>query len=214
MKEETQETQETQEPQIEETQEPKIEETQIEEPQIEEPQIEETKIEVRNAQEIKDGFLSVEVKGLYGNDFCQYIFDPKTEQNEKLLEALKGVDVKPYVVDIEALKTAKHSELKAQMVAKRDVLTCHYDGDDFDCNTNAQNNINSLILFTETSKTDAIVTIRSSNETTHVFNKEQLHELSSLMVKAVNDLYTEYWVLKDNLSKAKCEEDIKSINWS
>lgn len=181
---------------------------------FQETQIEETKIEVRNAQEIKDGFLSIEVKGLYGNEFCQYIFDPKTEQNEKLLEALKGVDVKPYVVDLEALKTAKHAELKAQMVAKRDALTCHYDGDEFDCNTNAQNNINSLILFTETSKTDAIVSIRSSNETTHVFNKEQLHELSSLMVKAVNDLYTEYWVLKDNLSKAKCEEDIKSINWS
>ena len=182
--------------------------------ELQEPQIEETKIEVQNAQEIKDGFLSVEVKGLYGDEFCQYIFDPKTEQNEKLLEALKGVDVKPYVVDLEALKTAKHTELKAQMVAKRNVLTCHYDGDDFDCNTDAQNNMNSLILFTETSKTDAIVSIRSSNETTHVFNKEQLHELSSLMVKAVNDLYTEYWVLKDNLSKAKCEEDIKSINWS
>jgi hypothetical protein len=172
------------------------------------------KLEIKNAQEIKDGFLSVEVKNLYGDEFCQYIFDPKTEQNEKLLEALKGVDVKPYVVDIEALKTAKHAELKAQMVAKRDALTCYYDGDEFDCNTNAQNNINSLILFTETSKTDAIVSIRSSNETTHVFNKEQLHELSSLMVKAVNDLYAEYWVLKDNLSKAKCEEDIKSINWS
>ena len=190
------------------------EEVQEEIQDFQEPQIEETKIEVRNAQEIKDGFLSIEVKGLYGNDFCQYIFDPKTEQNEKLLEALKGVDVKPYVVDLEALKTTKHSELKAQMVAKRDALTCHYDGDEFDCNTSAQNNINSLILFTETSKTDAIVSIRSSNETTHVFNKEQLHELSSLMVKAVNDLYTEYWVLKDNLSEAKCEEDIKSINWS
>lgn len=177
---------------------------------VEEPK----KLEIKNAQEIKNGFLSVEVKNLYGDDFCQYIFDPKTEQNEELLELLKTADINPYVVDIEALKTAKHAELKAQMVAKRDALTCYYDGDEFDCNTNAQNNINSLILFTETSKTDAIVSIRSSNETTHVFNKEQLHELSSLMVKAVNDLYAEYWVLKDNLSKAKREEDIKSINWS
>ena len=83
--------------------------------ELQETQIEETKIEVQNAQEIKDGFLSVEVKGLYGDEFCQYIFDPKTEQNEKLLEALKSVDVKPYVVDLEALKTAKHSELKTQM---------------------------------------------------------------------------------------------------
>lgn len=182
--------------------------------ETQETQIEETKIEVRNAQEIKDGFLSVEVKGLYGNDFCQYIFDPKTEQNEKLLEALKGVDVKPYVVDIEALKTAKHSELKAQMVAKRDVLTCHYDGDEFDCNTNAQNNINSLLLFAETMKDDATVSIRSSNETTHNFTKAQLNELSALMVQAVNTLYAQYWELKDTLSKATTAEEVNAIAWS
>lgn len=186
-----------------------------EEPQeTQEPQIEETKIEVRNAQEIKDGFLSIEVKGLYGSYFCQYIFDPKTEQNEKLLEALKGVDVEPYVVDIDALKTAKHSELKAQMVAKRNVLTCHYDGDDFDCNTNAQNNINSLLLFAETMKDDATVGIRSSNEATHNFTKAQLNELSALMVQAVNTLYAQYWELKDALAKATTAEEVNAIAWS
>lgn len=206
MKEETQETQ------IEETQE--TQETQEEPQELQETQIEETKIEVRNAQEIKDGFLSVEVKGLYGNDFCQYIFDPKTEQNDKLLEALKGVDVKSYVVDIEALKTAKHAELKAQMVAKRDVLTCYYDGDEFDCNTNAQNNINSLLLFAETMKDDATVSIRSSNEATHNFTKAQLNELSALMVQAVNTLYAQYWELKDALSKATTAEEVNAIAWS
>ena len=202
LKNEQEETQETQETQIEETQD------------FQEPQIEETKIEVRNAQEIKDGFLSVEVKGLYGNDFCQYIFDPKTEQNEKLLEALKGIDVKPYVVDIEALKTAKHSELKARMVAKRDALTCYYDGDEFDCNANAQNNINSLLLFAETMKDDATVSIRSSNEATHNFTKVQLNELSALMVQAVNTLYAQYWELKDALAKATTAEEVNAIAWS
>ena len=190
------------------------EEVQEEPQEPQETQIEETKIEVRNAQEIKDGFLSIEVKGLYGNDFCQYIFDPKTEQNEKLLEALKGVDVKPYVVDIEALKTAKHSELKAQMVAKRNALTCHYDGDEFDSNTNAQNNINSLLLFAETMKDDATVSIRSSNEATHNFTKVQLNELSALMVQAVNTLYAQYWELKDALSKATAAEEVNAIAWS
>lgn len=185
--------------------------------ELQETQIEETKIEVRNAQKIKDGFLSVEVKGLYGNDFCQYIFDPKTEQNEKLLEALKGVDVKPYVVDIEALKTAKHAELKAQMGVKRNTLTCYYDGDDgdeFDCNTDAQNNINSLLLFAETMKDDATVSIRSSNETTHNFTKAQLNELSALMVQAVNTLYAQYWELKDALAKATTAEEVNAIAWS
>lgn len=181
---------------------------------FQETQIEETKIEVRNAQEIKDGFLSIEVKGLYGNDFCQYIFDPKTEQNEKLLEALKVVDVKPYVVDIEALKTAKHVELKAQMVAKRDALTCYYDGDEFDCNTNAQNNINSLLLFAETLKDDETVSIRSSSEATHNFTKVQLNELSALMVQAVNTLYAQYWEFKDALAKATTAEEVNAIAWS
>lgn len=194
MKEEIQETQEPQE--------------------LQEAQIEETKIEVRNAQEIKDGFLSVEVKGLYGNDFCQYIFDPKTEQNEKLLEALKGVDVKPYVVDLEALKTAKHSELKVQMGVKRNTLTCYYDGDEFDCNTDAQNNINSLLLFAETMKDDATVSIRSSNEATQNFTKAQLNELSALMVQAVNTLYAQYWELKDALAKATTAEEVNAIAWS
>ena len=182
--------------------------------EIQETQIEETKIEVQNAQEIKDGFLSVEVKGLYGNDFCQYIFDPKTEQNEKLLEALKGVDVKPYVVDIEALKTAKHAELKAQMGVKRNTLTCYYYGDEFDCNTDAQNNINSLLLFAETMKDDATVSIRSSNEATHNFTKVQLNELSALMVQAVNTLYAQYWELKDALAKATTAEEVNAIAWS
>ena len=203
MKEEIQDFQDFQD--FQEPQEPQ-------EPQ--ETQIEETKIEVRNAQEIKDGFLSVEVKGLYGNDFCQYIFDPKTEQNEKLLEALKAVDVKPYVVDIEALKTAKHTELKAQMVTKRDALTCYYDGDEFDCNTNAQNNINSLLLFAETMKDDATVSIRSSNEATHNFTKVQLNELSALMVQAVNTLYAQYWELKDALAKATTAVEVNAIAWS
>ena len=193
---------------IQDFQEPK--ETQ----ELQETQIEETKIEVRNAQKIKDGFLSVEVKGLYGNDFCQYIFDPKTEQNDKLLEALKGVDVKPYVVDIEALKTAKHAELKAQMGVKRNTLTCYYDGDEFDCNTDAQNNINSLLLFAETMKDDATVSIRSSNEATHNFTKVQLNELSALMVQAVNTLYAQYWELKDALAKATTVEEVNAIAWS
>lgn len=62
-------------------------------------EFQETKLEVRNVQEIKDGFLSIEVKGLYGDDFCQYIFDPKTEQNEELLELIKTTEITPYVVE-------------------------------------------------------------------------------------------------------------------
>lgn len=115
---------------------------------------------------------------------------------------------------LEELKEEKHAELKSIMQAKRDALTCHYDGDEFDCNTNAQNNINSLLLFAETMKDDATVSIRSSNEATHNFTKVQLNELSALMVQAVNTLYAQYWELKDALSKATTAEEVNAIAWS
>ena len=115
---------------------------------------------------------------------------------------------------LETLKEEKHTELKSIMQAKRNVLTCHYDGDDFDCNTDAQNNINSLLLFAETMKDDATVGIRSSNETTHNFTKVQLNELSALMVQAVNTLYAQYWELKDALAKATTAEEVNAIAWS
>lgn len=168
-------------------------------------------LEIRNIQEIKDGFYSLEVKNLYGDDFCQYIFDPKTKQNEELLELLKTADIKPYAIDIEALKTAKHAELKSIMQSKRNALTCEYASDVFDCNEQAQSNMTSLMGFANLGMTE--FSIRSTNEHTHIFNNTQLVELAMLMSKAVNDLYTEYWGLKNALYECKTKEEIDNISW-
>ena len=168
-------------------------------------------LEIRNAQEINDGFLAVEVKGLYSNDFCQYIFDPKTKQNEELLELLKTADVNRYVVDIEVLKTAKHAELKAIMQAKRNALTCEYADDVFDCNEQAQNNMTSLMSFANLGMTE--FSIRSTNERTHTFNSTQLVELATLMNKTINSLYSEYWSYKNALYECKTKEEIDKIKW-
>ena len=168
-------------------------------------------LEIRNVQEIKDGFYSLEVKNLYGDDFCQYIFDPKTEQNEELLEALKGVDVKPYVVNIEDLKTAKHAELKAIMQSKRNALTCEYNNDVFDCNEQAQSNMTSLMSFANLGMKE--FSIRSTNEHTHTVTAEQLVELATLMSKALTDLYREYWQYKNSLYECKTKEEIDKIKW-
>ena len=169
------------------------------------------RLEIRNVQEIEDCFYSLEVKNLYGNDFCQYIFDPKTEQNKKLLELLKTADIKLYVVDIETIKTAKHAELKAIMQAKRDALTCEYDNDVFDCNEQAQANMTSLMSFANLGMTE--FSIRSTNERTHTFTAEQLVELATLMSKALTDLYSEYWSYKNALYECKTKEEIDKIKW-
>lgn len=168
-------------------------------------------LEIRNVQEIKDGFYSLEVKNLYGNDFCQYIFDPKTEQNKELLELLKTADVKPYVVDIETLKTAKHAELKSIMQAKRNALTCEYANDIFDCNEQAQSNMTSLMSFASLGMTE--FSIRSTTEVTHILNAEQLVELATIMSKTLNNLYIEYWSYKNALYECKTKEEIDKISW-
>lgn len=168
-------------------------------------------LEIRNVQEIKDGFYSLEVKNLYGDDFRQYIFDPKQNQNKELLELLKTADIKSYMIDIEDLKTAKHAELKSQMIAKRDALTCEYASDVFDCNEQAQNNMTSLMSFANLGMKE--FSIRSTNEHTHTFNNEQLVELATLMNKTINELYIEYWSYKNALYECKTKEEIDKIVW-
>ena len=168
-------------------------------------------LEIRNAQEIKDNFLSIEVKGLYSDDFCQYIFDPMAEQNEELVELLKTADIKSYVVDIETLKTAKHAELKSIMQAKRKALTCDYAADVFDCDELAQANMTSLMSFANLGMTEFY--IRSTNERTHTFTAEQLVELATIMSKTVNALYSEYWQYKNALYECKTKEEIDKIEW-
>ena len=105
----------------------------------------------------------------------------------------------------------KHNQLYSTMSSKRNSLTVAYDNDKFDANETAQNNMNALLksfeLGTET------VNIRSTNEITHTFAKEQCNELALLMIQTVNSLYEKYWQLKDALYKCSTKEEVDTIIW-
>ena len=113
---------------------------------------------------------------------------------------------------LETLKEEKHAELKSIMQSKRNALTCEYSDDVFDCNEQAQSNMTSLMGFTNLGITE--FSIRSVNEHTHTFNSAQLVELAMLMSKTVNDLYSEYWNLKNDLYECKTKEEINNIRWT
>ena len=113
---------------------------------------------------------------------------------------------------LETLKEEKHAELKAIMQSKRNALTCEYGNDVFDCNEQAQSNMTSLMGFTNLGMTE--FSIRSVNEHTHTFNSAQLVELAMLMSKTVNDLYSEYWDLKNALYECETKEEIDNIRWT
>ena len=148
--------------------------------------------------------------------FYLYDKDTKEYQCEQLgyidpLETeLRGENVyliPPYSTDIKP----NLSELKSIMQSKRDALTCEYNNDVFDCNEQAQSNMTSQISFANLGMKE--FSIRSTNEHTHTFTSAQLVELATLMSKTVNDLYSEYWDLKNALYECKTKEEIDKIEW-
>lgn len=106
----------------------------------------------------------------------------------------------------------KHSEIKSTMQTKRQSLKVDYDDDQFDANETAQANMNTLLQAFNLGVKE--VSIRSATEKTHSFNQTQCNELALLMVSAVNNLYSEYWALKDKLDICTSKEEVDAIVWN
>ena len=136
------------------------------------------------------------------------------EEIEPNDDGIRQFIIKEIVVPVLTLEEEiekKHAQLKSIMQAKRKALTCEYANDVFDCNEQAQNNMTSLMGFTNLGMTE--FSIRSTNERTHTFTAEQLVELARLMSNAVNSLYSEYWTYKNALYECKTKEEIDKIKW-
>lgn len=113
---------------------------------------------------------------------------------------------------LQELKEQKHAELKTIMRNKRQNLKVNYDNDTFDANEEAQSNMVVLLkAFDLGAKT---VSIRSSTEETHPFDKEHCQELSLIMLSAVQAIYNQYWVLKDLLANCETVEEVEAISWN
>jgi hypothetical protein len=126
---------------------------------------------------------------------------------------LKGYAPKKSEAEIiEELKEEKHAELKDIMRNKRQNVKVNYDNDTFDANEEAQANMIVLLkAFDLGAKT---VSIRSSTEETHVFDKEHCQELSLIMLSAVQAIYNQYWDLKDLLANCETVEEVETISWN
>ena len=113
---------------------------------------------------------------------------------------------------LDTIKGNKHSELKSTMQAKRQSLKVDYDDDQFDANETAQANM--IVLLKSFDLGAKEVSIRSATEKTHSFNQTQCNELALLIVSAVNNLYGEYWALKDKLDICITKEEVDSVVWN
>lgn len=136
-----------------------------------------------------------------------------SKRNDLILKYVtdNNIKIKAYKETAEMLQNAiniKHQELKNIMEYKRNNDTCDYDNDEFNFGETAQSNM--LVLL---SAKQEPTYIRSATEKTHVFNLEQLNELSLIMVNAVQNLYLKYWTLKDKLYKCETLAEVEQIAW-
>ena len=112
---------------------------------------------------------------------------------------------------LDELKEEKHAELKQIMRNKRQNAKVNYDNDTFDANEEAQANMIALLkAFDLGAQT---VSIRSSTEETHVFDKEHCQELSLIMLSAVQAIYDQYWELKNRLATCETIAEVGAIAW-
>ena len=110
------------------------------------------------------------------------------------------------------LKEQKHAELKQIMCNKRQNVKVNYDNDTFDANEEAQANM--IVLLKAFDLGAQTVSIRSSTEETHTFDKEHCQELSLIMLNAVQAIFNQYWVLKDELADCETVEEVEGISWN
>ena len=112
---------------------------------------------------------------------------------------------------LDELKEEKHAELKSIMQTRRNVIQVEFDGDTFDANESAHENM--IVLLKAFDLGAQTVSIRSSTEETHVFDKDTCQQLSLVMLQAVQALYAEYWELKNRLAACETIAEVEAITW-
>lgn len=109
------------------------------------------------------------------------------------------------------LKEEKHAQLKSIMQTRRNAIRVKFDGDTFDANESAQENM--IVLLKAFDLGAPAVQIRSATEVTHTFDKDTCQQLSLAMLQAVQALYAEYWEIKNRLAACETVAEVEAITW-
>ena len=130
---------------------------------------------------------------------------------EKCDDGFKIVEKQVKEKTLEELKDEKHAELKRIMQTRRNATQVEFDGDTFDANESAQENM--IVLLKAFDLGAPAVQIRSATEVTHTFDKDTCQQLSLVMLQAVQALYAEYWELKNRLAACETVAEVEAVTW-
>lgn len=146
-------------------------------------------------------------KAKWCNDNGCYIEEIEPLENGTRQFQIKAPPVKP----LADAREEKHAELKRIMQTRRNAIQVEFDGDTFDANESAQENM--IVLLKAFDLGAPAVQIRSATEVTHTFDKDTCQQLSLVMLQAVQALYAEYWELKNQLAACETVAEVEAITW-
>ena len=134
------------------------------------------------------------------------------EEIEPLEDGTRQFQIRtPPVKPLADVREEKHAELKRIMQTRRNAIRVKFDGDTFDANGSAQENM--IVLLKAFDLGAPAVQIRSATEVTHTFDKDTCQQLSLVMLQAVQALYAEYWELKNRLAACETIAEVEAITW-
>ena len=134
------------------------------------------------------------------------------EEIEPLEDGTRQFQIRtPPIKTLAEAQTEKHAELKRIMQTRRNAAQVKFDGDTFDANESAQENM--IVLLKAFDLGAPAVQIRSATEVTHTFDKDTCQQLSLVMLQAVQALYADYWELKNRLAACETVAEVEAITW-
>ena len=164
-----------------------------------------------NKWQVEQEFYVGKIVDCQGERVSKYVTDNDLTF-EKCDEGFKIVEKPlPKEKTLEELKEEKHAELKRIMQTRRNAIQVEFDGDTFDANESAQENM--IVLLKAFDLGAPAVQIRSATEVTHTLDKDTCQQLSLVMLQAVQALYAEYWGLKNRLAACETVAEVEAITW-
>ena len=161
-----------------------------------------------NKWQTEQEFYVGKVVDCQGERAVKYVND-KGLTFEKCDDGFKIVEKQVKEKTLKELKEEKHAELKRIMQTRRNAIRVEFDGDTFDANESAQNNM--IVLLKAFDLGAPAVQIRSATEVTYTFDKDTCQQLSLVMLQAVQALYAEYWELKNRLAACETVAEVEAV---
>lgn len=143
----------------------------------------------------------------------------KSSVSRDIFSVIDRLRIEDYVepsVDIEALREAKHLELRQARENARITEFAVYDSDVFQIRQEDQDNLNtfysdSVAMLSGIVEREVFVIMSATNRP-HTLTPEQVVQLAKVMKSKVEEIYSRYWYARDVLlANAKTKEEIEKI---